>query len=177
MDDRWRPYTAAPPCRQLRTKPYKNKKPPPGRVGLIKLTADTLDTILWLLEIHSQPPPTPQQQVVVQLQAYMSISCGHYRELGPASKQHWINVTCLLACRPYTGMSSDVTDQDSVCVIGRGRLSRPIMCRRSSSAALRMFFTTIVAMASEAFKPRVTFSKTIYINEKYCINIMIDLVS
>ena len=32
-------------------------------------------------------------------------------------------------------------------------------------------------MVSEAFKPRVRFSKAIYIITKYCINIMLDLVS
>ena len=77
---------------------------------------------------------------------------GHYRDVGPALKHHWINVTCLLVCRAYTGRSSNVSDPDSVSVIGQGRLSRPMMCLRSRSAALRMFFTTIVAMASDAIK-------------------------
>ena len=42
---------------------------------------------------------------------------------------------------------------------------------------LRIFFTTIGAVASEAYKIRVRFSKAIYIIAKYCIDIMIDLVS
>ena len=72
-------------------------------------------------------------------------------------------------------------DQDSLCLIGRGSLSRPMICPmiclRCRSAYLRMFFITIVAMVSEAFKARVRFSKTIYIITKYCIDIMIDLIS
>ena len=68
-------------------------------------------------------------------------------------------------------------DPDSLCVIGQGSLSRPMICLRCRSAYLRMFFITIVAMVSEAFKPRVRFSKAIYIITKYCIDIMIDLIS
>ena len=57
-----------------------------------------------------------------------------------------------------------------MCVIGQ-------ICLTSRSAYLGMFSTTIVAMASEAFNLRVTFSNVIYIIAKYCIAIMIDLVS
>ena len=51
----------------------------------------------------------------------------------------------------------DVSDLDIVSVIGQGRPPRPMMCLRSRSAALRMFSTTIVAMASEAIKSTVIF--------------------
>ena len=77
----------------------------------------------------------------------------------------------------YTEMSRDVTTQSLCVLIGQGSLSRPMICSRCRSAYLRMFFTTIVDMVSEAFKPRVRFSKAIYIIAKYCIDIMIDLVS
>ena len=77
----------------------------------------------------------------------------------------------------YTEMSRDVTTQILCVLIGQGRLSRPMICLRCRSAYLRMFFTTIVAMVPAAFKPRVRFSKAIYIIAKYCIDIMIDLVS
>ena len=80
---------------------------------------------------------------------------GHFREEGPALKQHWVNVTCLLVCRAYgTERSTDqrCDNPDIVCVIGQGRLSRPMICLRSRPAYLRMFSTTIVAMVSEAFK-------------------------
>ena len=52
-----------------------------------------------------------------------------------------------------------------------------MICLRCRSAYLIIFFITIVAMVSEAFKPRVRFSKAIYIITKYCIDIMIDLIS
>ena len=68
-------------------------------------------------------------------------------------------------------------DPDFQCLIGRGSLSRPMICLRCRSAYLRIFFITIVAMVSEAFKPRVRFSKAIYIITKYCIDTMIDLIS
>ena len=41
---------------------------------------------------------------------------------------------------------------------------------RSRLAYLRMFFTTVVVVASEAYKLRVIFSKAIYIIAKYCID-------
>ena len=68
-------------------------------------------------------------------------------------------------------------DPDSLCVIGQGSPSRPMICLRCRSAYLKMFFITIVAIVSEAFKPWVRFSKAIYIITKYCIDIMIDLIS
>ena len=77
----------------------------------------------------------------------------------------------------YTEMSRDVTTQILCVLIGQGSLSRPMICLRCRSAYLRMFFTTIVVMVSEAFKPRVRFSKAIYIIAKDCIDIMMDLVS
>ena len=77
----------------------------------------------------------------------------------------------------YTEMSRDVTTQILCVLIGQGCLFRPIICLRCKSAYLRMFFPTIIAMVSEAFKPRARFSKAIYIIAKYCIDIMIDLVS
>ena len=77
----------------------------------------------------------------------------------------------------YTEMSRDVTTQILCVLIGQRSLSRPMICLRCRSAYLRMFFTTIVAMMSELFKPRARFSKAIYIIAKYCIDIMIDLVS
>ena len=85
----------------------------------------------------------------------------------------------MLTCIPciYTEISRDVTTQILCVLIGQGRLSRPMICLECRSAYLRMFFTTIEAMVSEAFKPRFGFSKAIYIIAKYCIDIMIDLVS
>ena len=80
----------------------------------------------------------------------------------------------------YTEMYRDVTTQILCVLIGQGCLSRPMIFLRCRSVYLRMFFTTIVAMVSEAFKPRARFSKAIYmiyIIAKYCIDIMIDLVS
>ena len=77
----------------------------------------------------------------------------------------------------YTEMSRDVTTQILCVLIGQGSLTRPMICLRCRSAYLRMFFTTVVDMVSEAFKPRISFSKAIYIIAKYCIDIMIDLVS
>ena len=68
-------------------------------------------------------------------------------------------------------------DPDPQCAIGQGSLSRPMICLRCRSAYLRIIFITIVAMVSEAFKPRVEFSKAIYIITKYCIDLMIDLIS
>ena len=76
----------------------------------------------------------------------------------------------------HTEKSRD-DDPDSVPLIGQGNLSHPMNCLRCRSAYLRMFFTTIVAIVSEAFKRRVRFSKAIYIIAKYCIDILIDLVS
>ena len=77
----------------------------------------------------------------------------------------------------YTEISRDVTTQMLCVLIAQGCLSRPMICLRCRSAYLRMFFTTIVAVVSEAFKPRARFSKAIYIIAKYCFDIMIDLVS
>ena len=70
----------------------------------------------------------------------------------------------------HTEMSRDVTTQITCVLIGQRSLSRPMIC-------LRVFFITIVAMVSEAFKPGVRFSKAIYIIARHCIDIMIDLVS
>ena len=46
--------------------------------------------------------------------------------------------TCL-----HIERSRDVTDPDSVCVIGQRRLSLPNMCLGSMSATLRMFLTQL----------------------------------
>ena len=78
---------------------------------------------------------------------------------------------------PVSVLSSRDVMTQILCVIGQGSLSRPMVCLRCRSAYLRIFFVTIVAMVSEAFKPRVRFSKAIYIIKKYCIDIMIDLIS
>ena len=77
----------------------------------------------------------------------------------------------------YTEMSRDVTTWILCVLIGQISLSRPMICLRCRSAYLRMFFTTILAMMSEAFKARARFSKALYIIAKYCIDIMIDVVS
>ena len=77
----------------------------------------------------------------------------------------------------YTEMSRDVMTQILCVLIGQGCLSCPMICLGCRSAYLRKFFTTIVAMESEAFKPRARFSKAIYIIAKYCIDIIIALVS
>ena len=50
-------------------------------------------------------------------------------------------------------------DPDSLCVIGQGGPSRPMICLRCRTAYLRMFFTTIVAMVSEAFKQGLDFQR------------------
>ena len=71
----------------------------------------------------------------------------------------------------YTEMSRDVKTQILCVLISQGSLSRPMICLRCRSAYLRMFFTTIVVMVSEAFEPRVGFSKAIYI---IAIDIMIE---
>ena len=76
---------------------------------------------------------------------------------------HCINVMCLSYVN--VEISRDVSDLDIVCVIGQGRPSRPMMCRRSRSAALRMFATTIVAIKM-LLRPRVRFSKAIYMISK-----------
>ena len=55
----------------------------------------------------------------------------------------------------YTEISRDVTTQILCVLIGQGSLTRPMICLRCRSAYLRMFFTAIVDMVSEAFKPRV----------------------
>ena len=72
---------------------------------------------------------------------------GHFRDVGPALKHYWINVIFLLVY-----FSSDVIDPDNVCVIGQGRLSRPMVCRRCRSASLRIFFTMLVAVVSDAIE-------------------------
>ena len=60
---------------------------------------------------------------------------------GSMSLVYWYAVHIL------KGPAMSVTRIVCVCVISQGRLSRPMMCLRSRSAALRMFFTTILAMA------------------------------
>ena len=55
------------------------------------------------------------------------------------STVHWINVTCLLVCCTYCKIQR-CDDLDILCVIGQGRVSHPMICLRSRSAALRMFF-------------------------------------
>ena len=87
--------------------------------------------------------------------------------------------TCYSSHLLCKGSSINISDPDIVYryVIGQKRPSRPMISLRSRSAYLRMFFTTIVAVGSEAYKPRVRFSKAICIIAKYCIDIMIDLVS
>ena len=98
----------------------------------------------------------------------------------PPQQTGAVGVNQPLCCHLVTAtqQTRDVCDDpDSGCLIGQESLSRPMICLRSRSAYLRMFFTTIVGMVSEAFKPRIRFSKEIYIIAKYCIDIMIDLVS
>ena len=48
---------------------------------------------------------------------------GDFRDVGPALKHYWINVSYLLIY-----FSSDVIDPDNMCVIGQGRLSHPMVC-------------------------------------------------
>ena len=80
----------------------------------------------------------------------------------------------------YVSITEDpaISVTQILCVlIGQRRPSRPMISLRSRSAYLRICITTVGAVASEAYKPRVRFSKAIYIIAKYCIDIMIDLVS
>ena len=42
---------------------------------------------------------------------------GHFRDVGPALKHYWINVSCLLVY-----LSINVIDPDNVCVIDQGYL-------------------------------------------------------
>ena len=72
---------------------------------------------------------------------------GHFRDVGSALKHYWINVSCLLVY-----FSRDVIDPDNMCVIGQGRLSRPMVCRRYRLASLRIFFTMLVAVVSDAIE-------------------------
>ena len=72
---------------------------------------------------------------------------GKGHDVGPALKHYWITVSCLLVY-----FSSDVIDPDSVCAIGQGRLSRPMVCRRCRSASLGIFFTMLVAVVSDAIE-------------------------
>ena len=109
---------------------------------------------------------------------------GQHRDVGPALKHHWIKVTWLLVCLGWYDVSilegPGISVTQILCkayVIGQKRPSRPMISLRSRSAYLRMFFTTVVAVASEANKPRVRFSKAIHNFAKYCIDIMIHLVS
>ena len=59
----------------------------------------------------------------------------------------------------YTEMSRDVKTQILCVLIGQGSQSRPMICLRCRSAYLRMFFTTIVALVSEAYKPGLDFQR------------------
>ena len=77
---------------------------------------------------------------------------GHFRDVGPALKHYWINVTCLLVCH-----SREVIDLDNVCVIGQGRLPRPIVCQRCRSAALRIFSQYLWLWRQMLLRPMVRF--------------------
>ena len=77
---------------------------------------------------------------------------GHFRDVGPALKHYWINVSCLLVY-----FSSDVIDPDIVCVIGQGRLSRPMVCRRCRSASLRIFTPCLWPWCQMLLRPMVRF--------------------
>ena len=94
----------------------------------------------------------------------MALSCGRRQPIGRsyqkwAISKRWPSFeTTLGQCHVFTGVpciywkvqQCAVSDRDSVCVIGQGRLYRPMMCLRSRSAVLVMFFATIVAVASDA---------------------------
>ena len=69
----------------------------------------------------------------------------------------------------------DVTDPD-VCVIGQGRLSCPMMCLRTRSAALTMFLPQLWLWPYMLSRLGAIFSKVIYIIAKYCMDIKIDLL-
>ena len=56
--------------------------------------------------------------VVARSQSEDLLGIRHFRDIGPALKHYWINVTCLLVC-----LSREGIDPDNVCVIGQGRLS------------------------------------------------------
>ena len=76
----------------------------------------------------------------------------HFRDSGPALKHYWIHVGCLLVY-----FSSDVIDPDNVCVIGQGRLSRPMVCRRCRSASLRIFLPCLWPWCQMLLRPVVRF--------------------
>ena len=116
-------------------------------------------------------------QVTANSQYQMLSEMGHHRDVGPALKQHWLKVQVYwYDVSILEGPAISVTQ--ILCVlIGQRRPSRSMISLRSRSAYLRMFFTTIGAVASEAYKPRVRFSKKIYIIAKNCIDIMINLVA
>ena len=77
---------------------------------------------------------------------------GHFCDVGPALKHYWIHVGCLLFY-----FSSDVIDPDNVCVIGQGRLSRPMVCRRCRSASLRIFSPCLWPWCQMLLRPMVRF--------------------
>ena len=86
--------------------------------------------------------------------------------------------TTLDQCHLFIGLSHNVewSDPDIVCVIGQGRLSRPIMCLRCISAALRIFSPHMWLWCQMLLKPMNRFSKAIYIIAKYCIDIIKHLL-
>ena len=88
--------------------------------------------------------PTTNQKMVSEI--------GHLRDVGPALKQHLINVTCLLVCCTCWKIEMWLTWIMCMWFVREEHLV--MICLRSRSAALRMFFTTIVAMASDAIKTK-----------------------
>ena len=109
----------------------------------------------------------PQQRQDIDhvlVQCWPSVS-----DVGPALKQNWSIYVYWYDVSILEG--SAISGTQISYVIG------PMISLRSRLAYPRMFFTTIGAVPWLAYKPRVRFSKAIYIIAKYCIDIMIDLVS
>ena len=118
----------------------------------------------------------------LQRQYLLTCKVSGYFEVCTAAVGQLLLPVYLLCYVVAESQSADVIvqgcdDPNFQCLIGRGSLSRPMICLRCRSVYLRIFFITIVAMVSEAFKPRVRFSKAISIITKYCIDSMIDLIS
>ena len=109
--------------------------------------------------------------VVTDSQSADVFENGPFRDVGPVFKQHWINVTCLLVCRTCVERFRGVTDPYIMWVIGQGRLSRPMKCLRSRSAAFRMFLSQLWLWRQRLLRTGDGFSKSIYIIAKYCIDI------
>ena len=115
------------------------------------------DTTIWLLDVHLRPlPPPPPRAYVYGVIMWSPIA--NHKILSKIDTvetfaQPWNNTESMSRvywCAVHI-LSNNVGDPDSVCVIGQGGLSHPIMCLRSRSAS-KKFFITVLAVASDATK-------------------------